>query len=149
MVWASITADGLSPLIFIDRGIKIYAEYYRKNNLKTVLKPWADKHFLRRPWTFQQNWAAPHSADVNQEWLKKKVPLFIYTAQWPQKSSDLNPLDFWRVRFSLKNIKLTIVSRRRFAGNGIKFRSLWWLCRPFEGHNSYRKWPIRTNLNWF
>ena len=38
---------------------------------------------------------------------KREFPLFISTAQWPPKSSVLNPLDvcaeaFWRVRFSLK-----------------------------------------------
>ena len=30
MVWAVITADDRSPLVFIDRGVKINAEYYRK-----------------------------------------------------------------------------------------------------------------------
>lgn len=94
MVWAAVTADGRSPLVFIDRGVKINAEYYRENVLKAVLKPWADKHFGRRPWTFQQDSAPSHSARVNQEWLKKEVPRFISTAQWPPKSPDLNPLDF-------------------------------------------------------
>lgn len=94
MVWAAVTADGRSPLVFIDHGVKINAEYYRENVLKTVLKPWADKHFGRRPWTFQQDSAPSHSARVNQEWLKKEVPRFISTAQWPPRSPDLNPLDF-------------------------------------------------------
>ena len=31
MVWATITADGRNPLVFIDRGIKINDEYYREN----------------------------------------------------------------------------------------------------------------------
>ena len=30
---------GRSPLVFIDRRVKINAEYYRENVLKTVLKP--------------------------------------------------------------------------------------------------------------
>ena len=47
-VWAAITADGRSPLVFIDWGVKINAEYYREN----FLKPWARKHFSLRPWTF-------------------------------------------------------------------------------------------------
>ena len=55
MVWAAVTADGRPQLVFMDRGVKINAEYYRKNILKTVLKPWADKHFGRRPRTFQQD----------------------------------------------------------------------------------------------
>ena len=127
MVWAAVTADGRSPLVFTDRGAKINAEYYRENVLKTVLKPWVDKHFGRRPWTFQQDSAPPHSARVNQEWLKKEVPRFISTAQWPPKSPDLNPLDFcaWGILESkvlTKNTKVSIISRRRFAGNGSKYR---------------------------
>ena len=38
MVWAVVTADGHTPLVFIDRGVKINVEYYRENVLKTVLK---------------------------------------------------------------------------------------------------------------
>ena len=74
-MWAAVTADGRSPLVFINRGVKINAEYYRENVLKTVLERRADRHFGRRPWTFQQ-----HSARVNQEWLNKEVPRFISTA---------------------------------------------------------------------
>ena len=73
MVWTTVTADGCSPLIYIDRGVKTNAEYYREN----VLKPWAGKHF-----------------GVNQEWLKKKVSSFISTVKWQSKSPDLKPLDF-------------------------------------------------------
>ena len=54
-LWAAITADGRSPLVFIDRGIKINAEYYRENILEGAVKPWVRKHFCHRPWTFQQD----------------------------------------------------------------------------------------------
>ena len=43
MVRAAVTADSRSPLVFIDRGVKINAgnKYkYRENVLKTVLKSW-------------------------------------------------------------------------------------------------------------
>ena len=36
MVWAAITADGRSPLEFIDRGVKINAEYYRESMLESA-----------------------------------------------------------------------------------------------------------------
>ena len=48
MVRAAITADGRSPLVFIDRGVKINAEYYRENILEGALKPWARKHIGHR-----------------------------------------------------------------------------------------------------
>ena len=75
-VWAPVTADDRSSLVFIGRRVKINAEYYRENVLKTVLKPWADKYFDRRPLVFQQ--AQHHSAEgarVNQEWLKKATKI--------------------------------------------------------------------------
>ena len=76
MVRAAITADGRSPLVFIDSGVKINAEY-----------------FGHRPWIFQQDSAPSHSARITtEEWLKSEVPRFISTAQWKPTSSD--PLDY-------------------------------------------------------
>ena len=60
MVWAAITADGRSPLVFIDRAV-INVDY-RENMLEGALKPWARKHFGHRRWTFQQYSAPSHSA---------------------------------------------------------------------------------------
>ena len=65
MMCAAVTADGRSLLVFIDCEVKINAEYYGENVLKTVLKPLADKHFGHRPWTCQQATAEPHSLGVN------------------------------------------------------------------------------------
>lgn len=45
MIWAAVTADGRSPLVFLDRGVKINAIVYRETVLEAVLKPWARKHF--------------------------------------------------------------------------------------------------------
>ena len=67
MVWAAITADGRSPLVLIDRDIRINAEYYREN----ILEAWTCKHFGRRPWTFQQD-----SARATQEWLQNDYKNF-------------------------------------------------------------------------
>lgn len=107
MVWAAITADGRSPLVFIDRGVKINAEFYRKNILEGALKPWARKHFGRRPWTFQQDSAPSHSARATQEWLKNEVPRFISTEQWPPRSPDANPMDYcvWGILESMVGTK--------------------------------------------
>ena len=55
MMWAAVTAYSSSLLVFIGRRVKINAEYYWQNVLKTVLKPWADKYFGHRSWTFQQD----------------------------------------------------------------------------------------------
>uniref|UniRef100_A0A6P4F0R8 Uncharacterized protein LOC108045962 n=1 Tax=Drosophila rhopaloa TaxID=1041015 RepID=A0A6P4F0R8_DRORH len=81
MVWAAVTADGRSPIIFIEPGVKVNAQYYRESILKVALKPWADKHFGDRPWTFQQDSAPSHKARLNQEWLENNVPNFITSTQ--------------------------------------------------------------------
>lgn len=94
MVWAAVTADGRSPIVFIEPGVKVNATYYRESVLEAALKPWADKHFGRRPWTFQQDSAPAHKARVNQDWLKTNVPNFITTTQWLSNSPDANPMDY-------------------------------------------------------
>lgn len=94
MVWAAVTADGRSPLVFLDRGVKVNATVYREQVLEGALKPWADKHFGRKRWTFQQDSAPSHKARVNQDWLKNNVPGFISSTQWMANSPDANPMDF-------------------------------------------------------
>lgn len=94
MVWAAVTADGRSPLIFLESGVKVNATVYRESVLEGALKPWAHKHFGIRPYTFQQDSAPSHKARVNQDWLKNNVPHFISAEQWLSNSPDANPLDF-------------------------------------------------------
>lgn len=94
MVWAAVTADGRSPLVFLAAGVKVNAQVYRESVLEGALLPWARKHFGRKPWTFQQDSAPSHKARVNQEWLEKNVPSFISAQQWLSNSPDANPLDF-------------------------------------------------------
>ena len=50
-------------------------------------------------WTFQQDSAPGQKAETTQEWLARNVPDFIFTADWPSSSPDLNPLDYklWAV----------------------------------------------------
>lgn len=94
MVWAAVTANGRSPIVFIEPGVKVNATYYREKVLEAALKPWARKQFGLRPWTFQQDSAPAHKARVNQEWLQNNVPGFISHTEWPSKSPDANPLDY-------------------------------------------------------
>lgn len=94
MVWAAVTADGRSPLVFLNRGVKVNANIYREYVLEGALKPWATKHFGEREWTFQQDSAPSHKARANQEWMQENVPHFISAEQWPPRSPDANPLDF-------------------------------------------------------
>ncbi|XP_053959422.1 uncharacterized protein LOC128863991 [Anastrepha ludens] len=55
MVWATVTTDGRSAIVFIKPGVKENVKYYRESFLSVALKLWDDKHFVGRPWTFQQD----------------------------------------------------------------------------------------------
>lgn len=97
MVWAAITENGRSPLIFMPMGrneVKINQHIYRENVLEAGLLPWAREHFGSKRWTFQQDSAPSHKAKGTQNWLKKNVPAFIPHELWPSSSPDLNPLDY-------------------------------------------------------
>lgn len=94
MVWAAVTAEGRSPLVFIDQGVKINQQLYRQKVLSRALMPWARNQFGSRPWTFQQDSAPSHKARATQEYLRTRVPRLISCKEWPPYSPDLNPLDF-------------------------------------------------------
>lgn len=91
MVWAAVTADGRSLLVFFD---EVNTTNYREMVLEVALKPWTREHFGSRRWTFQQDSAPSHKARVNQDWLRKNVPHFISAQQWLSNSPDANPMDF-------------------------------------------------------
>ena len=48
MVWAGVTSDGRTPLVFIPHGVKINQNIYRTTILEAVVKPWAKNHFGNR-----------------------------------------------------------------------------------------------------
>lgn len=52
MVWAGITRNGRTPLIFLPKSVKIDQKHYRELILEGCLKPWAQKHFKSELWTF-------------------------------------------------------------------------------------------------
>jgi transposase len=94
MVWAAISEESRSNLVFVEPGVKINADYYKKSILEAALIPWAKKTFLDKPFTFQQDGAPAHSAKVCQAWCRSNLPGFIDKDQWPPCSPDLNPMDF-------------------------------------------------------
>lgn len=94
MVWGGICSTGKTPLVFVDAGVKINQEIYRRDILEAVLLPWAKKHFGNASWTFQQDSAPAHRAKKTQEWCESHFSDFITSHEWPPYSPDLNPMDY-------------------------------------------------------
>lgn len=99
MVWAGITANGKTPLVFVPKGVKINAQTYLDDILKKVVEPWASQHFGNSHWTYQQDSAPAHKAKIVQDWCSGHFPDLITPSEWPPYSPDLNPMDFsvWSV----------------------------------------------------
>lgn len=95
MVWGAVSHNGKLPLIFVDKGTKINAEFYQREILAAHLKPEADRLYPNADWCFQQDSAPSHKAKVNQTWCKSNCPNFIASQDWPAASPDLNPLDYF------------------------------------------------------
>lgn len=94
MVWGGVSKLGKSPLIFVEIGAKVNAEYYQNVILKQ-LKDWCtgalggvDKIIL------QQDWAPAHRARSTKTWLRNNRISFLDENIYPAASPDLNPMDY-------------------------------------------------------
>lgn len=94
MVWAAVSADFRSPLVFVNPGITVNATEYREIVLEGALLPWLRKTFGDTPFTFQQDSAPSHRAKVNQNFLREHGVRLISEKQWLANSPDANPMDF-------------------------------------------------------
>ena len=94
MVWAGVCGTGKTPLVFVEKGVKINAKVYQESILKVVVHPWAQNHFKNQPWTFQQDWAPAHKANSSRNLCKALFPAVWDVDVWPSNSPDLNPLDY-------------------------------------------------------
>ena len=95
MVWVAVSKTWRSLLIFIDQSAKINAKYYVENILEPMLKS-SKNHFGHDTlWTFQQDSAASHTANVAQNWCREHILRFWSKEMWPPCFPDLNPMDFW------------------------------------------------------
>ena len=62
MVWGGICATGKTPLVFIERNVKINAAVYQNDILRGVVHPWVQEHFGENQFALQQDWAPAHGA---------------------------------------------------------------------------------------
>ena len=107
MVWGGVTAKAKTPLVFIDKNVKINAKVYQNKVLHKVVIPLQRKN---PQMIFQQDWAPAHRAKSTMALMRRKLPSHLTRKEWPSNSPDLNPLDFsiWGcLEESLKSKKIT------------------------------------------
>lgn len=69
MVWASITANQKTPLVFVERNVKTNAGTYQEEVLKKVVLPFYEKN---PEMIFQQDWASVHGARTTIAYLVER-----------------------------------------------------------------------------
>lgn len=152
MVWAGICKTGKTPLVFVERGVKINAQVYQQRILKDAVIPWSRKHFKNERWTLQQDWAPAHSARSTMEFCKNNGIDVWDKSLWPANSPDLNPMDFsiWSIleqkacstnHKSVESLKLSLqrewakISNHQLSNIVKNFRKRLKACVVAEGGN--------------
>ena len=93
LVWCAISATKIYGPFFFESSVN-------KENYLEMLRNFFWPKQLRtkdyKKYYFQQDGATPHTAIIVQEWLKSKfLTKFIDKFDWPPRSPDLNPCDFF------------------------------------------------------
>ena len=113
MVWGALCKRGKLPLVFIDKGVKINAAYYKSEVLEKNVAPNLKNMFADDYYVFQQDGAPSHTANAVQAWCKANLTDFLPKTEWPPSSPDLNVLDYfvWSYMLSkLNNYKVANLS---------------------------------------
>ena len=95
MVWAGVIIYDKTSIIFIDKCIKVNADYHINNVLKLFLAKDAPRLFLGREgdMVFNQDSASCHTAKKTIVFLNKRKAKYIAPAEWRCKSSDAVPME--------------------------------------------------------
>jgi transposase len=95
MVAAAICGRGKSPLIFVDRGVKINQKYYEEHILQSHILPWIQATFGDDYYLWVQDSAPSHKANKTQAFCSAKSVDFLTDKEWPAGSPELNALDYY------------------------------------------------------
>ena len=88
-----------TPLVFVDEGVKINQNFYRREPfiLDAVVAPWARRHFGRQQWTLQQDSVPAHRAKVTQERCKAHFIDFITSTEYSPYTRRISTI--WTTAF--------------------------------------------------
>jgi transposase len=104
MVWGAFSKRGKLPLVFIDKGVKINANYYKTEVLEKVLLPNMQSMYGDDYYCYQQDGAPSHTSNAVQTWCSDNLADFLNKNEWPPSSPDLNPLDFFAWSYMLSQL---------------------------------------------
>ncbi len=96
MVSAALTWHGVTKPFFVNaNGVKVDGPTYLRH-LKKELFPAIRKTYPREDWIFVQDGAPSHSSNLVQDFLRENLHRrHVRKEDWPPKSPDTNPLDFY------------------------------------------------------
>ena len=94
MVWAGVSANCRTNMIFVPEGVKIDSKTYKELILESEIKHAGTKLFKNEDWIFQQDSAPAHASKATQSWLREENIEFISKEELPPSSPDLNLLDY-------------------------------------------------------
>ena len=93
LVWCAISCRKIYGPYFFEETVN---QHTYLDMLKNFFWP---KHYRvesHKKYYFQQDGATPHTANMVQEWLQSKFgEKFMTKKQWPPRSPDLNPCDYF------------------------------------------------------
>ena len=92
MVSVGVSQHGKTSIFFIDPGVKVNGEYYRKDLLSKMI-PQMSK-LTNGDYIFQQDGARAHTAKETISFIEEKMPDYVPPEMWPPNSPDLNPVDY-------------------------------------------------------
>lgn len=87
--FGGISHNGVLPLKFIDKGVKINKDVYQFEILEGHLKNEAPRLYPKGDWIVQQDDAPAHRAKVIEAWRESNCPSFITTTIGRQRRSIL------------------------------------------------------------
>jgi len=95
MVWAGISAQGRTRLIFFEQGETVTQAVYEKKVLRGEVLRAGREIFGQSSWIYMQDGASAHTAKATRTWCATNLPDFLEPHEWPPRSPDLNPCDFF------------------------------------------------------
>ncbi|VDO26376.1 unnamed protein product [Haemonchus placei] len=94
MVWAGVTSESKTPLVFIDRNVKIKSEDHQKLVLMDTLLSWITEYFRNRSFVLQQDLVPSHASKSTKAVLDAHFPGYWGEDIWLSSPPNLHSMNF-------------------------------------------------------